>query len=294
MRRHLILLTFIALGAATVLAQNTVKADQGRPGNQGPWPVTCVSGCGGSGGGTATTIVSVDGGFLKTGYRPEPQTLQYIPTPFRGEAAGTAGRVGHHVATGGVAVAEDDAGYGVYLPIPLARHNTNAFRQEFNGTVVGVRMAGAQGDIDLILPVFIDGTTVTPGHGVVGAGRNYQDNGSGDITARIQRMGVSGATVMDNHCFAPDNSAVSVSGVAVAVPAAALTDRRFAQICNDPRNVSSAYLACSETTTPTLVVSDPNDVIYPGDCLTYWVGSGIGINCISNAASTVAQVKQCY
>jgi hypothetical protein len=38
-------------------AQNTIKADQGRPGNQGPWPVTIVSG--GTGGGGSSGALTV-------------------------------------------------------------------------------------------------------------------------------------------------------------------------------------------------------------------------------------------
>lgn len=47
-------LWFSAL-SSFALAQNTIKADQGRPGNQGPWPVTIVSG---SGGGSGSTVVT--------------------------------------------------------------------------------------------------------------------------------------------------------------------------------------------------------------------------------------------
>lgn len=281
-------LIIFALVSTSALAQTVVKADQGRPGNQGPWPVTLSGGGGG-------IVVIIDGG-VQVAYRPEPQTLVYIPAPYSGEAAGNAGRVGAHVATGGVAEAGADAGHLAYLPIPLARHNTTNSDTQYQNTVVGVRIAGAQGNTDLVLPIFIDGTNQTPGHGVIIAGRNYQDDGSGDVDVRIQRLGVSGATVLDNHCFTPTNSVVAVSTDAGSynVPAAALTDRRFAQICNDPRNTSSAYISCSETTVPVDSISSPTDTIFPGDCITYWVGSSIPIRCVSNAVNTYAQVKQCY
>ena len=269
---------------ATIAFGGTL-VDQGNAGVQ-PWAMRCTN-CSGA-------VVQIDGGNILTGYRPEPQTNVYLPAPYRGEAAGNAGRVGHHVATGGVAEAGADAGLLAYLPMPLARHNTTNLDTEFLGTVVGLRVAGAQGNTDLIMPIFIDGTNQTPGHGVVTAGRNYQDDGSGDIDVRIQRMGISGATVIDNHCFTPTNTSELAGVAAAAIPAAALTNRRFAQICNDPRNASTSYIACSETTTATTVITDPNDTIFPGDCITYWVGSSVPIACISNAAATSAQVKQCF
>lgn len=48
----------VALFGVAAVAQ---KVDQGRPGNQGPWPVACVSGCSGGsgGGGDAGTNVNI-------------------------------------------------------------------------------------------------------------------------------------------------------------------------------------------------------------------------------------------
>jgi hypothetical protein len=46
----------VTLVSLAAVAQQIVKADQGRPGNQGPWPVTVVSG--GGGGGTVTTTTT--------------------------------------------------------------------------------------------------------------------------------------------------------------------------------------------------------------------------------------------
>lgn len=56
----------LLLLAPAAWAADVIKADQGAPGNQGPWPVTCVSGCsGGSGGsGGSITNVFVDGGII--------------------------------------------------------------------------------------------------------------------------------------------------------------------------------------------------------------------------------------
>lgn len=49
----------ISVFAALSWAANA-KVDQGMPGNQGAWPVTCVSGCSGTGGGSGSD--SFDGG----------------------------------------------------------------------------------------------------------------------------------------------------------------------------------------------------------------------------------------
>lgn len=51
-------IVFILL-TLTLAASATEKVDQGRPGSQGPWPVT-LSGSGGS------VVVYVDGGFIQT------------------------------------------------------------------------------------------------------------------------------------------------------------------------------------------------------------------------------------
>lgn len=56
-----VLCTSLLVGAVA-LAQSLVKADQGKPGNQGPWPVTVVSGGGGStvyDGGNPTAVTGV-------------------------------------------------------------------------------------------------------------------------------------------------------------------------------------------------------------------------------------------
>lgn len=56
----------LLLVAVAVSAQTLVKADQGKPGTQGPWPVTCVSGCSGGGGsGGSSSIVAIDGGYVR-------------------------------------------------------------------------------------------------------------------------------------------------------------------------------------------------------------------------------------
>lgn len=54
MRRWVPFLAVVVLGCAAAMAQSTVKADQGRPGNQGPWPVTSSN----------SGQVTVDGGFV--------------------------------------------------------------------------------------------------------------------------------------------------------------------------------------------------------------------------------------
>lgn len=61
MKRILFVLAAL-LAAGAALAQTVIKADQGKPGNQGPWPVTIS-------GGASFTIsgaVSIDGGLVAT------------------------------------------------------------------------------------------------------------------------------------------------------------------------------------------------------------------------------------
>lgn len=50
----------IVAWSAIVYGQTVVKADQGKPGNQGPWPVTI------SGSGSITVAIATDGGYLGT------------------------------------------------------------------------------------------------------------------------------------------------------------------------------------------------------------------------------------
>lgn len=50
-----VVLFVLCFVASAVYAQGTVTANQGRPGNQGAWPVTLV-GAGGGGGSTATVL----------------------------------------------------------------------------------------------------------------------------------------------------------------------------------------------------------------------------------------------
>jgi hypothetical protein len=54
----------LVLGAGAAIAAEIV--DQGRPGVQGAWPVTCVSGCSGGSGGGGGGSLATDGGFLGT------------------------------------------------------------------------------------------------------------------------------------------------------------------------------------------------------------------------------------
>ncbi len=58
----------VLLGAALLTvgawAQQLVKADQGKPGNQGPWPVTIVGGSGGGSGSSGGAVTGPDGGAV--------------------------------------------------------------------------------------------------------------------------------------------------------------------------------------------------------------------------------------
>lgn len=59
--KRLGLVLFSMLVVVVLSAQTVVKANQGQPGTQGPWPVTCVSGCSGSGssdGGSSSSTVT--------------------------------------------------------------------------------------------------------------------------------------------------------------------------------------------------------------------------------------------
>lgn len=62
MKKLIVMSGLIALMAS---GETLVKADQGAPGNQGPWPVTCVSGCGSGGsGGSGGSTFAFDGGYI--------------------------------------------------------------------------------------------------------------------------------------------------------------------------------------------------------------------------------------
>lgn len=83
----------VVLVVASALAFAQQKVDQGRPGTQGPWPVTITSGA-------AVVTVSFDGGFIGTVYT-QPCTrivstndAGYGTTPSRVPASGpAAGRI---------------------------------------------------------------------------------------------------------------------------------------------------------------------------------------------------------
>lgn len=69
MGRFWIIIAGCVLAAAVALAGDLV--DQGAPGNQGAWPIKCVSGCSSTislDGGLSLNIgsVSIDGGYVKT------------------------------------------------------------------------------------------------------------------------------------------------------------------------------------------------------------------------------------
>lgn len=54
MKRWIPILAAVVLSGAYAVGQTIVTANQGKPGTQGPWPVTVVGGGGGSGGGPVT------------------------------------------------------------------------------------------------------------------------------------------------------------------------------------------------------------------------------------------------
>lgn len=116
----------------------------------------------------------------------------------------------------------------------------------------------------------------------------------GGTTLVPVRVDLTGAVAMSYTCFSPVNTVVAVGTSAAPTPATALASRRFAQVCNDPRNTSSSFLTCSETsTTPSSATGTAGDVLFPADCATYWVSDATIITCISNASGTSALVKQC-
>lgn len=59
-----VFLTLSVMSAMAWAAGTQVKADQGAPGNQGAWPVTCVSGCGSGGSSGSGGNVLIDGGLV--------------------------------------------------------------------------------------------------------------------------------------------------------------------------------------------------------------------------------------
>lgn len=283
------LFAVVALIATVSAGQTTVKADQGKPGNQGPWPVTCANCAGADGGATVG----------KVAYRPEPQTLVYIPAPYQNEAAGSSGRVGAHVAVGGMMEGDDDAGYRLYNPLPIGiENNLDDHILSPNNLPYALRIGGGEpGNAsvrDHIFPIRTTNNAISNNNtaAMVG-GQHITDDGSGNVLAGVARVGYAGSIVIDNQCITPSNVAMFYDGGLQTLPNN-VVGRRFIQACNDPRNTSTSYWTCSETGTPTTTITDPGDTIFPGDCVTYWVSDSVSVQCISNAANTVIQTKECF
>lgn len=68
-----IVMMSVMLVAVVGWSQTVVKANQGAPGNQGPWEVTCDN-CSGGGGGSGGGSFTPDGGFIGS-VSPQPCRL---------------------------------------------------------------------------------------------------------------------------------------------------------------------------------------------------------------------------
>lgn len=71
-------------------------------------------------------------------------------------------------------------------------------------------------------------------------------------------------------------------------------NRKYIVYCNSSENSGTPIVKIRiDGTAPVIGISNPGDVLLPGDCITYPIQGSATPSCISNAASTAVTTFQC-
>lgn len=95
-------------------------------------------------------------------------------------------------------------------------------------------------------------------------------------------------------CTSPTHKVTSVGVAAGSCPSSQLTSRRSIQLCNSIENTGNPLIKIRvDGTNPTMGTSNVGDVLAPGDCITYPIGSTVTPKCISDTAATALTSLEC-
>lgn len=98
-----------------------------------------------------------------------------------------------------------------------------------------------------------------------------------------------------DFCASPTHSVVSLSNVsATAVPSSALAGRATIRVTVSLETVGTPLVKCRQDgSNPTMGTGNVGDVLAKGDTVTYRVGSGTSVKCISDTNGAVVHVLEC-